>query len=276
MTTVSHYHYCVRCLAALVVLILQIACTPAEPRVYAVYSYHSDPPFTLPGEPTDLSRAWVERFNHWQEDIQLELVHIERADLNALVESGEPYLILWANPLWFSFRDPDVQASHRIFWDADIIVSLRSRPVRYTEPADLTGLHIGARQGHFYRDINKLAEQKLLNREDADRDYANYQKLLGGELDAYIMVRSSLLYWKEHGVDTSELFVAQTPHDTYSRHILLSQGRAELMPLLNAFIDHNADDPKWLAQLEYWGVTRLLDPFELELDELMELDADKQ
>ena len=252
---------------------LQMACTPAGKQHYLVYSYHSDPPFYLPDQPQDLSRAWVEDFNQWQDDIQLELVHIQRADLNSLVESGKPYLILWANPLWFSFRDPKLQASHRIFWDADIVVSHQRRPVHYEAPRDLTGLRLGGRQGFFYHNLNELVAARQLTRVDVQQDFDNYRNLLDGRIDAFIMTRASLLYWREHQLADGELFVAATPHDAYSRHILASQDRSGLLELINQFIDHSTRDPAWLAQLEYWGVERLLDPFELELDELMELNT---
>ncbi|GAA0370698.1 hypothetical protein GCM10009092_38760 [Bowmanella denitrificans] len=66
----------------------------AQAIEHTIYTYHSDPPFYLPDQPSDLSRAWVDRFNLSQEQIKLRLLHIERAALNQLIEQGKPYLMM--------------------------------------------------------------------------------------------------------------------------------------------------------------------------------------
>ena len=51
-----------------------------------VYVYHDDAPFFLDGK-DDLSQQWVAAFNQKQSDIQLKLQHIERPELNVIVEA---------------------------------------------------------------------------------------------------------------------------------------------------------------------------------------------
>ncbi|WP_102795892.1 substrate-binding periplasmic protein [Bowmanella denitrificans] len=248
----------------------------AQAIEHTIYTYHSDPPFYLPEQPSDLSRAWVDRFNLSQEQIKLRLLHIERAALNQLIEQGKPYLILWANPVFFHGRDAAMQASEAIFWDADILLSRADSPLEYHVPADLIGLRLGARRGFYYKGINELVEQGKITRLDVDTDNQNYRRLLSNDIDVFIMQRSAYYYWRVNGLDVDLLYVAKEPHDGYSRHVLGSAQQAQVLQQINRFIRDSHDNPNWRAQLMKWGVEGLMNPFELELEELMEVDLDKQ
>ncbi|GGO67352.1 substrate-binding periplasmic protein [Bowmanella pacifica] len=248
----------------------------AGPAQRVIYTYHADPPFYLPEQPTDLSRAWVTRFNQFQSEVHLQVKHIARAQLNGLIESGQSYLVLWANPLFFQSKDPALLASEAIFWDADILVSRVDNPVEYHHPTDLTGLRLGGRQGFYYRGINELVAQEKLTRQDAVDDYQNYQRLLNKQIDAFIMQRSAFCYWQGNGLNAALLYVAEEPHDAYSRHVLASVDNQDVLSAINAFIRAEKADPQWRALLMKWGVEGLMNPFELELEELLEADIDKQ
>ncbi|WP_343847126.1 hypothetical protein [Bowmanella denitrificans] len=49
-----------------------------------------------------------------------------------------------------------------------------------------------------------------------------------------------------------------------------------MLQQINRFIRDSHDNPNWRVQLMKWGVEGLMNPFELELEELMEVDLDKQ
>lgn len=237
-------------------------------QTYNMYSYHSDPPYLLADKPSDLSRAWVAQFNQKHPNVQLKLVTIGRPELNALIEKGQPYMILWANPIWFKSRDKQVKASDPIFWDADIWISQQRAKVPYTLPEDLEGLTIGGRKGYFYKGVNKLVSAGRINRIDQLNDFANYEMLMKGNINAFVMSRSSYLYWQTTGVDTKPLYTAMSAHDAFTRHVLVSQNRRHLLPILNGFIQTMKADRDWQKQLHYWGVADLVNPFDIELDEL--------
>lgn len=260
-------------------LILALAgngCAVDTRPVVKVYSYHSDPPFYLPEKNNDLSREWIKQFNRWQNQIEFRLVHLERTELNQIVDAGKPYLILWANPLWFAFRDSQLHSSEPIFWDADIVISTSQQPFQYQVPDDLRGLRLGGRNGFYYKGLEQMVEDRELIRFDVEHDIDNYQRLFQKQIDAFIMTRASLLYWRQHKPDLNELYVATTPHDAYSRHLLVSPEHQDLLPLINDFIEHCANSLQWQAQLKYWGVEMLLNPFELEFDELMDLNMEEE
>lgn len=222
-----------------------------SPQV-VIYTYHSDPPFFLPDQPADLSRAWVDRFNQWQSKFQLRVEHMERGVLNQWIEEGNPYLILWANPLFFVSRDPMLLSSDTIFWDADILVSRKQQPIDYHRPADLIGYRLGGRRGFYHNGLNELSDEGKLRRIDADNDNQNYERLLQQEVDLFIMQHSA---W-------------------YSRLVLASAEYAELLRLIYEIIAVSKQDAMWRAQLMKWGVEGLMNPFELE--ELLDVDVDKQ
>ena len=239
-----------------------------------VYAYHSDPPFHLPHISIDLSRALVDSLNRYnrQHDIEqhYRLVLIERPELNTLVESGQPYIIIWANKLWFQRLDPDVRSSKAVFWDADVWISLPPNPVRFTVPKDLIGKRIGGRKGYFYKGVTPLIGAGDIEALDSLSDNANLTLLNEGKVDAFVMSRSSLLYWFANGFDAKQVFVAQSPHDAFTRHMLFSQHYDVLATQIDAFLNFIETDTRWQSKLKFWGVDSLTSPFELELDELIQ------
>lgn len=235
-----------------------------------VYSYHIDPPFYLEGQSVDLTRVFVAKLNKWQDKHTFKLVVIDRPTLNQKLIDDEPYLILWANPIWFKSKDKKVSATTNIFWDADIWISHRDKPIKYSEATDLLGKHIGGRNGYFYKGVTPLVRSGKISATLQDNDDENYTQLMQGEIDAFVMSRSSYLYWKATNKDTSKLVVSLSPHDAYKRHLLVSKSNQDLTPLLNDFIVSLKNNSKWTRHMKEWGVGTLVDPIELDLDELMD------
>ena len=236
----------------------------------SVYSYHIDPPFYLEGQSVDLTRAFVAKLNKWQDQHTFQLMVIDRPSLNQKLIDDEPYLILWANPLWFKSKDPQVSATTNIFWDADIWVSHKDNPIKYSEPTDLIGKRIGGRNGYFYKGVTPLIRSGKTSATLKNNDDLNYTQLIEGNIDAFVMSRSSYLYWKATNKDTSKLVVSLSPHDAYKRHLLVSKDNQDLIPLLNDFIVSLKSNTKWNRNMKVWGVGTLVDPIELDLDELMD------
>lgn len=245
----------------------------ARERPIAIYSYHTDPPFHLPHISTDLSRIFVDHLNQFAlrqgSDVDFKLVTIRRPDLNALVEAGEPYVILWANRAWFVKRDKNIRTTDAIFYDADVWISAIDQPIRYGEPNDLIGKTFGGRAGYYYKGINPLVDASKVNRIDSLSDRDNFLKLEAKEIDLYVMSRSSLLYWFSNGFDASQVYVAQSPHDAFTRHLLYSKHHEGLASLFDAYLESVKRDRRWKNKLNFWGLDTLTTPFELELDELI-------
>ena len=244
-----------------------------------LYSYHTDAPFHLPDSTSDLTRAFVnllnQHFSKSGQPIVFNLVTIERNDLNQIVESGQPYLILWANELWFSKRDSKIRASQPIFYDADVWISSAEKPIDYKQPQDLIAHTMGGRRGYFYKGLNSLVEEGKTVRIDNNSDQDNLRALQNGEIDIFVMSRSSLLYWVAKGFQTESVYVAQSPHDAFTRHILYSHHHSSLSSEINDFIAANRQNSRWEELLKFWGVDNLTTPIELELDELINYPVKK-
>ena len=257
----------------LIVFLLVSARVVADSSSITIYSYHTDPPFHLPQISTDLTRLFVDHLNAFYLDqnkqTSFKLQRIKRPELNTLVEAGEPYLILWANPNWFKRRDAGVRASSTIFYDADVWISLASKPVQYIEPKDLIGHTFGGRSGYFYKGVADLISNKQTTQISSASDRDNYRLLETGKIDLYVMSRSSLLYWFANGFDTNKVYVAQSPHDAYTRHLLYSKHYDDLKADIEAFLEEIKTNKTWLNKIHFWGVDTLTTPFELELDELI-------
>ncbi|NRB42582.1 MAG: ABC transporter substrate-binding protein, partial [Pseudomonadales bacterium] len=199
---------------------------------------------------------------------------VKRPVLNALVEAGSDYAILWANPIWFKARDDDLLASNPFLWDADVWVSTAVKPIVYSEPENLVGLKIGARHGYFYKDIDKLVNLKKITRINQSSDYQNLQQLQAGNIDAFVMSRSSLHYWYASNVDSNLLYIAQSPHDAFTRHVLVNQRNQPLLTVINPFIQQINQNKDWKSQLSQWGIDSLLNIYELELEEIIQLNIE--
>ena len=215
-----------------------------------IYVYHDDAPFFIDAK-TDLSEQWVSAFNEKQSALQLNLQHIKRPELNAIVETGKPYFILWANQLWFKHRDKGVLSSDPIFWDADTLVSGQKNTIKYHQATDLEGLNIGVRAGHFYSDLNPLFK--------------------AGKIDGFLDSRSTILYMQKQKILTSDFYVSITPQDAFSRHVLVSANYEQWLPLINKTIAQLKEDKTWQATMSFWGLRMLVDQFELDLKELNEI-----
>ena len=237
---------------------------------FPVYVYHDDAPYFIDAK-EDLSEQWVRLFNQKQSQFQFQLQHIARPDLNALVEKGQPYLILWANELWFKYRDKKVMSSSAIFWDADTLVSILNKKIHFRQAQDLEGLNIGVRFGHYYSDLNPLFKAGRVTRVDAKSSFENYQRLKAGQIDGFVDSRSTILYMQDKQILTNEFHVSLTPQDAFSRHLLLSHHYAWMLPQLNQTIEAMKVDKTWQAHMQQWGLMALVDQFELELEELDEI-----
>lgn len=243
------------------------ACEVTFAKPVTVYVYHDDAPYLIP-DSLDISNVFISQLNERQQTIQFVRQNIKRPQLNSIVESGMPYLILWANPLWFEWRDREVLASKVIFWDADTLVSKVDRAIDFSRPTKLFGLRIGVRAGHFYSNLDKYFKSGKIKRVDSSSSLENYLKLKNNQLDAFVDSRSTISYMQKKLTFTQELYFSINPQDAFSRHILTSRHYKKILPGINKVILEMNNDQSWQATMEDFGLNDLVNPFELDLNEL--------
>lgn len=256
----------------LIILILamltwQSSCL-AQPKTLPIFVYHDEAPLHFDTTDYDLSQAWANAINAQQSRYRFVIQKITRPALNHWVEGESPFMILWANTLWFRARDANIKATDALFWDADVVVSLRDRPVQFQSFSELVGLKLGAREGHYYKGLMDYFADGRIERIDSDSSEENFEKLVSGKIDAYIDSRSSILFNRQNNVYTQSIYVSALPHDAYSRHLIVSSDYFDLLPFLNEQIELLKSSSEWQTYLERFAIRRLVDPFELDLNEL--------
>lgn len=239
---------------------------------FPLYTYHNAEPFVL-GEAPGLSAQFVTHFNRLSDGtVQLKLVPLDRMQLNQKVVAHENMFILWGNPLWFSKQNTELQSSKILFWDSDVLVSLATKPLDYSGAESLWGKSFTALTGHVYFKLDDAIQQGKVQRISRPDNLSMLEALRVGQADSMIITHSTVLYWQRHKADLPAVYISPQHYDEYSRHILLGGEYREYLPAVNQTLEKMRHDAKWLAVLEYYGIFTLLDPFNLELDELQKVE----
>lgn len=227
------------------------------PQSYTIFNYQSSPPYFQSRHDEGMSRIWVHRFNQWQDDIELQLVELSKPQLNEIIKDEKSYLIMWVNPDWFSHIAPSIQASDIILRDADVWLSRYENRVIYRQPSDLLGLTVGVREGYYYHGVSELLVDGSISGHVSNSHLRNLALLNKHKVDAFVMSRSVLLYWYKQGIPEGKLYISESPHDMFTRHILVSEKNRHLLPKINAFIESLKHDNQWQKQLRLWGIESL-------------------
>ena len=251
--------------------VIPVAVADGGKKKVTIYSYHGEPPYYLDDNNWGMTHSWVNAFNQQHDSIELVLIELTRPELNQLILQGQSYLIIWANPLWFHKIAPNILSSDTIFTDADVWVSRYEDRVIYKEPDDLTGLNVGLRYGYYYHGVTELGDAGEFLALYNNSDLKNYTALRRGQIDTFVISRSILLYWFTHRINRSKLYISESVHDAYTRHVLASNDYQHLLPEINHFIEQLKKDKSWQKKLQFWGLNSLFKPFKVDLDKELEL-----
>lgn len=218
-----------------------------------LYVGYADPPFstTRPDSLTvELAAALTARARG---RYQFKPVQLPRKRLNmVLAEPGWKGVVAWANPAWFND-----EAMRRHAWslpymtDANLVVSLRSRPVEYTDQGNsLAGLRLGCIAGQRYPDLERLFKAGQVERNDVASELQNLQKLRLGRIDAALVQASSMPYFRQALPDLDLwLHVAHNPRNSFKRFLFTNRRHAAMVAFLNGALGELARDPLWQARL---------------------------
>lgn len=243
----------------------------AQAKTIPLYTYHEAEPFMIEGQ-AGLSQHFVEHFNRLNKDgLQLRLQPIARVEINRKIAVNEAVLILWANRLWFKKLNEGVTASDVLFWDSDMLVSLAEKPLEYNGPQSLSGKTFTAPVGHVYYELDKLIAAGKIQRVSVEDYFSMMAELLGGKADAMMLTHSTLLFWQKNRPDVPALYSSKQHYDEYSRHILITPPMAGYLPEINRVIAAMRHDQAWQQLLNQYGIYSLLDPFNLDIQELQEI-----
>lgn len=221
----------------------------------SVYTYHNHPPFVSEGG-KGLSYDFIEALNKKADGARsFKLEVVSRGQIDKLIASPDfNGAVAWVSPVWFKDKDRTVYLwSSPILEDANVVLSNGAQKLDYKDPASLKGKQFGGISGHKYAGIDELVASGDVKREDADKERTNLRKLEAGRIEATLLPRSTATFLlKEMGL-TTKLYVAPTPHSTYSRQMLIAKGNPGLQKFVNAALAAMEKDSGWQATLGKYG-----------------------
>jgi polar amino acid transport system substrate-binding protein len=231
--------------------IVSFAALPALAETVSVYTYHNHPPFVLEAG-KGLSYDFVEFLNKKSKgNPSFKLEVVSRAQLDKTVATPDfSGVIAWVNPAWFKDKDRTTYLwSNQTMDDANVILSNAAKKVEYKDPASLKGSTLGGIVGHKYAGIDDLVTAGDIKREDADKERSNLRKLEAGRIDATLLPRTTANYLIDEMNLKGKLYVAPTPHSSYTRHVMISKKHPEIQKLVNETIADMSKDAGWQTTL---------------------------
>lgn len=262
------------CLALSCLLLTACLGSGTQPpaNVVIAFDYHSYPPYIIADRgDAGISREWVSFMNRYLTTTQLQHAQIDRPSLNALLQKGEPMLVLWANPNWFR-RFPKLKPSMPILFDGDMLVSSRERPVIQLVPQ--AGKRLCSIKGYVYPTIEPWMQNGALQRIERDSTQACVEAILENDADVALMNRSQWLFMPERE-RKQQWHMIPEPIDAFARHVLIASEYESLLPEINTAIIAVNNDPKWQRFLLEYGSQDFLNLFDLRLEQLQTLPLPK-
>ena len=232
---------------------------PGQLPVLTVYSYHQAPPFHVDAlKNIGLNFDFVKALQQQLKDIvRLEHQTIARPELNKRLKRGEPAIVLWGSPLWFQFLEQEFLWSKPIFNDEDVVASLVKSNFSGDWQGFIKGKKLGGRSGYRYATIDDMVARGEVQRIDAPNDLVNIERLLVGQVDAILIVKSSLLYYVRTMDLINTIKLAGKAHSSYDRQILVTEHYRDYLPRINQAIDKIMSGQELKQRFILYGVKDL-------------------
>jgi len=228
----------------------------AEPVQLQVYSYHTVPPFVVNSQAqTGLNYDLLQGL---QQELgpgyQLSLHYIPRPELNARLASGQPAIVLWANPAWFNQYGPGLLWSSTLFADREVFVSHYQGGRKIHQLKDLKGLRVGAVKGYRYPGLDPLFDDGSVLRVEFDSDQETLAALLELRVDQLVITRSSLLFFGRQPQFLGKLTITGQPYPAYNRQILLTPHYQPHFVAFSHAVERLSQQHSWQQRLDLYGL----------------------
>ncbi len=243
-------------LFALLLVSLTAPADTAQPianRSYVVYFYHDMPPYMIEHRRhIGLYYDFVRMLNDVQDDIEFKAQFLPRLRIDYMLEHDLlPGVLLGVNPIWFKDKaQTHFYWSQPIFEDQDILISPAQAPIDYQGPGSLSGKAVAGVLGYYYYGISEAAEAGLLTVQSRETMPELLELLLDQQADAAIVGQAFFHYWVMAKKWQDRFYTAPTPHDRYTRHVLIPKRYPELRTVLDNSIRAMQQDPYWIRHVE--------------------------
>lgn len=233
----------------------------AKTKTITAWSYYDYAPYSVdPNKKIGMSYDFVEMLNQDSKGVfKLDLKILPRKRMDYEIAQGKEGLVLWAIPK--SLKDPDMVHflwTPPIFKDKDEIVSLSTKPIKYSGPDSLVGLIFGGILGHRYAAIDEYIDNKKIKRVDAKKHSAIVSMLLKNRIEVTTLPGTVSRYIIDQLGIQGKLYFSPTPLLAYQRRILLQPTLKEEQRFLSKLMIDLDLNPKWKQILNNYGLIDLL------------------
>jgi polar amino acid transport system substrate-binding protein len=244
-----------RLVLVLMLVLLPLVCR-AQQRV-EVWTYHFSPPFIL-DDAKGLSHAFIDLLNNDpgnQNRFRFDLVELPRKRIDVRLARKRPGVLLWATPSFFTAAQvANGKWSAPLLIDQQDFVSLPDIPFEYEGPESLHGLVLGGVLGHRYEGLEEDIARGAIERQNAQGDLQNLEKLLSGRINTLLIPRSTLLYYRKEK-RLRDLYISNTPLYQFARHLLITDALGEgVTSYLDGFLEALPNNPEWQILLFHYGL----------------------
>ncbi|WNO08221.1 transporter substrate-binding domain-containing protein [Teredinibacter sp. KSP-S5-2] len=238
-----------------------------------VYVYHDAPFLIRQGNQTDLSDLFISRLQKQFPKTQFQLKPSTKHEVvNALTEK-KSLMILWVNPLWFNKVDVPLIASKPILWDSDHLISLQDKPVQYAGQDSLKGKTQCSVKDHYYHFSEPALLAGLVKEVKAESRMRCLQLIEAGKADYAVIERSAWLHMLVSSEKQKFVLSDQTV-DAFSRGVLVTSDLEPMVKTINQLIYSLKSSKSWREQMRILGSDEFFDLFQLELNELPQIEID--
>jgi polar amino acid transport system substrate-binding protein len=218
-----------------------------------LYSYHLKPPFLLDDRARKgLYPELIPLLALGLPQRQLSLSYVPRKRLDALMEHEQlDGAVLGVSPLWFSPKE-----RQRNLWtppllsDADLLVSRRDAPLRYSGPASLFGRRVALPRGYLVPGLNEAMAAGQIAGEQPESETSALAMLMHGRVEAAVLTQRTLqaLLLAQPGWQ-QQLHLQEAPLGRFELCILVPERLADLHAPLSDAVRWLTRSPAWAALL---------------------------
>ena len=222
-------------------------------KLVGIYVYHHFPPYIINLQNQEgLYFDFADYLNNKSDQFRFATQYMPRKRLERKLTKNElGGIVLGVNPLWFKDKNEQKYLwTQAVFRDRDEIVSPKTDPVEYTDPASLKGKRIGGILGFYYYGIDELAAEGHLTRVNTNGEQALLSMILRGRVDAGIVSHAAMKYLIPRNQWQGKLHISTQPHDEFERRVLLPKQQKAVYEFMIPIIGKLQEDPAWLNLLK--------------------------
>ena len=255
-------------------MLLGLSCVSATvPSTIHVYVYHDFAPYVVKDDASHgLSEYFVQTLQTTFPDKAIQLHKTSKPHIMKKIEAGDSLIILWVNPLWFGKYTHQLVYSTPITWDSDHLLSHADTPVSYNGVTSLYGKTQCGLAGHFYNFVDAAIKTGKITLHQ-EKNMPDCVAAINKGLADYVVIDKSAWLNMFTPIQKKQYYLSHEAVDSFSRSALLTKDLSPLLPALNTSINALRHSPHWQTKMKTIGGDEFLDLFNLDLFEIIELQA---